>query len=360
MTISPTENPREDMREALVARLSAGAPSALLSIAGDAADSIADAAGERVRGLGEPIDPDTPFRIASVTKAVTAVTALRLVEQGRIALDEPVAAYLPADLVQRMHVIGGTSSGHTITLRHLLSHTSGMRDYITDERFTARLLKDPAHRWTGVELVEAALQLGAAEFSPGAGFHYNDTGYVVAGLALEAAAGEPLHLVYRHELFDPLGMDATYLEGHDEPRGGLPATHEFDGQDMTVVSPTFDWSGGGLVSTADDLHRFVRAVFFGNAVQPDSRGQLTRWTRGAQFAAGAAARYDEYGLGVGVKIVDGHQLVGATGSWGAFAFAAPEFSATVVGTLNSFGVDRTPLLQTALRVLEAAHRSSAA
>lgn len=127
------------------------------------------------------------------------------------------------------------------------------------------------------------------------------------------ATGQPLHEVYRELIFDPAVMDTTWLEGY-EPARQPEAAHHYTGQlDWTTVSPTIDWAGGGLVTTAPDLVRFVRALWSERIVGSRVLGEMTRWTPGASFPPGYALRYESYGLGMGSITVEGAELLGHTG-----------------------------------------------
>jgi D-alanyl-D-alanine carboxypeptidase len=168
---------------------------------------------------------------------------------------------------------------------------------------------------------------------------------------VEQVTARPLHAVYRELVLDPLGMDATWLEGQEPARAREVAHHYSDGLDMTTISPTIDWAGGGLVTTAPDLARFVRALWSGRILDSPGLDQLTRWTPGASFPPGHAVRYNRYGLGMGAIVVDGLELIGHTGFFGAFAFHAPEYDALLIGTHNASRVDRWPLVAALCREL---------
>lgn len=299
-----------------------------------------------------PLSPDDPFRAASVTKAVTAATLLRLAAAGRLGLDDPLGGHLPATLVDRVHRLDGVSRGASITLRQLLSHTSGVRDYIGDERFVAALRADPSRTWAPSELVEQAITLGPPSFPPGAGFRYSDTGYVLLGLVVEAVTAGPLARAYRDLVLDPLGMERTYLEWHEPPRGGS-VSHAYLGEvDLTSVNTSFDWGGGGLVSTAGDLVRLARGLVAGPLLDERWRRELTAWVPETRWEPASTARYARYGLGVGANTAAGEEIVGATGAWGAFAYFWPGGDAAIAGTVNRFGVDRAPLLHAVVWALK--------
>jgi Beta-lactamase len=126
-------------------------------------------------------------------------------------------------------------------------------------------------------------------------------------------------------------MDSTWLEGH-EPARRQQAAHHYSGElDWTEISPTIDWAGGGLVTTAPNLARYVRALWSGQILDSSGLDELTRWTPAASFPPGHTLRYERYGLGMGANTVDGVELLGHTGFIGAFAFHAPACNAVLVG-----------------------------
>jgi D-alanyl-D-alanine carboxypeptidase len=340
------------LQAAVEAQVAAGAPGALARIEAPSAGLVwSGAAGYLAHGKSRALRPDDAFRVASVTKSVTAAVTLRLAGEGRLALDAPLSGQLGGELLERWRALDALPR---TTPRQLLAHTSGLPNYFRDETFIAGLRRDPGRAWRPVELVDHAAAHGTPRFSPGRGFEYSDTGYVVIGILVEQVTGRPLHEVYRELVLDPLGMDTTWLEGHEPARDPEPAHHYSDELDWTTISPTIDWAGGGLVTTAPDLARFVRGLWSGGIVDSRLLGDLTHWTPGVSFPPGHALRYERYGLGIGANVVEGVELVGHTGFIGAFAFHAPEYDAVLVGTHNASQVDRWPLVAALCRALREA------
>jgi D-alanyl-D-alanine carboxypeptidase len=134
------------------------------------------------------------------------------------------------------------------------------------------------------------------------------------------------------------------MEGHEPGRRQEVTHHYTEELDWTTISPTIDRAGGGLVTTAPDLARFVRALWAGQILDPSGLAELTRWTPGASFPPGHMLRYQRYGLGMGSITVEGVDLLGHTGFIGAFVFYAPEYDAVLVCTHNASHVDRWPLV----------------
>jgi D-alanyl-D-alanine carboxypeptidase len=331
--------------------VAAGSPGAIIAIdAPSLGIAFSGASGLFARGQSRPLRPENPFRAASVTKAVTAATAVRLAAQGRWCLDSPVTAFLPPNVVDVLRNLEGLPTLDALTIRRLLNHTSGLPDYFFDERFQARVRADPNRMWHPAELVEAAVEAKRLAFLPGTDFAYGDTGYVLVGLAIEQLVDRPLAEAYRSLIFAPLAMDATYLEWH-EPSSDV--SHHYEGdRDLLPLKTSFDWAGGGLVTTAGDLVRFLQGLFSKALFEQRWLGELTTWRNQLRWSSNSSARYLRYGLGIGVNLACGEEIVGATGVWGAFAYFWPAGAAAIAGTVNLRGADRSPLLDSVVCVLQ--------
>jgi D-alanyl-D-alanine carboxypeptidase len=149
-----------------------------------------------VRG-GQPgsLTPGRPFRIASNTKTFTAAATLRLVEQGAIGLDDPLAERASPELVALLRQDGYAVDA--ITIRQLLQHTSGLYDYAEDPNDEAEVTADPGRRWIRADQVREATRLGDPLGPPGQQFAYSDTGYILLGDIIERATGKTLGAAYR-------------------------------------------------------------------------------------------------------------------------------------------------------------------
>lgn len=333
--------------------VAAGAPGAIMAIdAPSLRIAFSGASGLFARGQSRPLRPEDPFRAASVTKAVTAATAVRLAAQGRWGLDSPITTFLPPNVIEVLRNLEGLPTVDALTIRRLLNHTSGLPDYFFEERFQARVRADPNRMWHPAELVEAAVEAKRLAFLPGTDFSYGETGYVLVGLAIERLVDRPLAEAYRSLIFAPLAMDATYLEWHEPPRSS-DVSHHYDGdRDLLPLNTSFDWAGGGLVTTAGDLVRFLQGLFSRALFDGRWLGELTAWRNRLRWSPDSSARYLRYGLGIGVNLACGEDIVGATGVWGAFAYFWPAGGAAIAGTVNLRGADRSPLLDSVVCVLQ--------
>ena len=236
---------------------------------------------------GDPMRDDAIMRIQSMTKAITAVAALRLVEAGRLGLDQSLEAWLPelADrrvLTSPAAPLDDTVPAHRpITLRHLLTMGSGYGMEFGDSPLQKAMADN------GTEAGPDPVTLGADEwlarlaelplaFQPGEGWRYHHS-FAVLGILIARLTGRPLGEHLAEDLFDPLGMPDTAFWVPKEKLDRLPAAYrhgegglvetEPAGGGFYAGPPPFDVSHGELVSTARDYHRFLRMLVEGGRVE---------------------------------------------------------------------------------------------
>ena len=268
--------------------VAAGSPGAIIVI--DAPGlAFSGASGLFQKGESQPLRLEDPFRAASVTKAVTAATAVRLAAEGRWNLDSPVTPLLPSKVVESLRRLEGLESVDVLPPRRLLGHTSGLPDYFFHQRFQERVGAEPDRMWQAPELIEAAVEARRLDFAPGTDFSYGDTGYVLVGIAIERLLDCALADAYRSLIFAPLAMEATYLEWHESPRGSA-VSHHYDGdRDLLPINTSFDWAGGGLITTAGDLVRFLRGLFGEALFNERWLAELTTWRDQLRWAPDSSA-----------------------------------------------------------------------
>ena len=282
----------------------------------------------------DPLHADDTFRLASTTKTFVAAAVLRLVEERRLSLDDSIAKWMDPSIVNRVSVIGGVNHGPRITIRQLLNHTSGVYSHDSDPEFAITVATQPNKRWTAEEEIEIAIRNGAY-FKPGEGWHYSDTGFVMLGLIVQRATGKDLGASVRELLgFDRLGLASTYWELFEAPpQGARPRAHQYvSTYDFTDTDLSWDsYGGGGLVSTSEDLGRFIRALFEGRVFK--HRRTLATMLD-AVPSPGAADGAVEYGLGIGRRIFDGTGCWGHPGFWSVLMYYCPELDLVIAGTTN--------------------------
>ncbi|MEU3498255.1 serine hydrolase domain-containing protein [Kitasatospora cineracea] len=237
---------------------------------------------------GQERSRDDRFRIGSITKTFVATVVLQLAAEGRIVLDAPVVDQLSTKAYELPR---------GVTVRRLLDHTSGLPNY-TDH--PEELNSHPVHR------PEVLLRIAAAHpprFAPGTGWAYSNTNYVLAGLLVEQATGQPLAAEIQRRICRPLGLTGTHLPGADEH--ALPAPHarhwtklfrtgpDAPVLDATELDPAPFWAAGAMVSTAPDLNRFLAALLSGRLLRPAQQRELLTTVATRDWIPDTA-----YGLGI--------------------------------------------------------------
>jgi D-alanyl-D-alanine carboxypeptidase len=327
-------------------------PGVLLHVeAPSISSSWSGGAGVAERG-GQQLTGRECFRVASITKTFVAVSVLRLVDAGTIALDEPALPHIsePAASMFRRAVPDAT----VITVRQLLQHTSGVYDFGNDVHYRRAIGEDPAREWSATDLIGIAFEHGSSYGPPGEAFHYSDTGYVLLALLLEQCTGLPLAAALRTTAgIEQLGLAATWLEGKEpEPLEVPQRVHQYVGQaDTFDFNPSFDgYGGGGLVSTGHDLATYVRAIARGELLSPESTAAMLDFT--AITDLGDIGQ--RCGLGIFHSSVDGIGRIGHEGFWGTWMYHFPEHDITVAGAHTSIPFDmpaKQRLINGAVRAL---------
>ena len=227
-----------------------------------------------------PMREDAIFRIYSMTKPVVAAGVLKLIDQGKIALDDPVAKYIPAFAGVKVFVGGSAAApvlqhpDSVMRIRHLLTHTAGLgyglHETAVDTLYRRAALFDPAR--TVEEFADSIARL-PLYFTPGTRFNYS-AAIDVAGRVIEVASGLPLDRFLHEEIFLPLRMRDTSFRIRDDMRGRVAVLYARDeGRGLTEVTDgllamyepdaRFFWGGGGLLSTTHDYLRFAQMLLNG-------------------------------------------------------------------------------------------------
>ncbi len=302
------------------------------------------------------------FRIASVTKTMTAAVIVALAYEGRCDLSRAAIDYLDdesAAILATLHRYGGRSYGEKITVRQLLEHSSGLFDYAMSPGFAEALTRDPGRRWRPQELLSGASEWGEPHFEPGGGYRYaySDTNYVLLGLIIEALDGCRLDESYRSRILDPLGMTSTYLEGYEAHRGGA-LLHAYQGShDVMTIHGSADWAGGGLVSCAEDLARFGRGLFGGVVVDPSGLEAMQFYEFRVLDPSRHSPGFVGYGLGLEARRYRQRLFRGHRGHWGVIFHVDPIDGLVISGTINQAAVRPDALFSCAVDAVEAARSS---
>ncbi|MFJ9641501.1 serine hydrolase domain-containing protein [Streptomyces sp. NPDC004244] len=262
---APVAPDLEGITRALRNTLTAGAPGAMARYSGpDGVRNVTE--GVQDRTTGAAMDPASRFRVGSVTKTFSSVVLLQLVAEGKIRLDDPVNTYLP-----------GLLPDDRITVRHLLSHRSGLSDY-TNAMFAQTVPGFEAVRnrvFTYQELVALSLREPRTA-EPGASYQYSNTNFVVVGMLIEKATGQPVAKAYEQRIIKPLKLKNTsYVHPSTAIKG--PHAHGYlhpDEEGAPLVDSTeqtVSWaqSAGAMISTEADLSTFMSALLGGRLLRAD-------------------------------------------------------------------------------------------
>jgi len=327
--------------------------------------------------LGEEQLPDTGthFRIGSVTKTMTAAAILLLAQKGKLRVDDPVSKHMPR-----------VPNGDDITIAQLMEMRSGLYNYTSADEISGNMDDDPAKVWTSQQLLDLAFSQPPG-FSPGAEYEYNNTNYLLLGLIIEKLDGKPLAAVFHDRLFEPLGMSNTTVPASGSNTLPEPYSHgylygsssvvfqdtptytpEMENEakagtlrptDFTDVNHSFAGAAGAVVSTADDLATWMKALAGGKVL--DDEYQRV-WADSPQLID-PANPYNWYGYGIdqlrwGPNTIDIHG--GQTAGYNTEAGYDPVNDVTVVIWTNlTLSLDnRYTAEQLMLKVLDQVYATS--
>ena len=270
----------------------------------------ADVAGRR------PVTPDSGFALASISKTFTAAVVLQLVDEGRLALDEPVAPRLPDYPLDRR-----------ITVRMLLDHTSGLPDFFVNKRIDKALQSVPDETWTPAQTWSYVPKRRSV---PGTVWSYSNTNYMLLGELVEAVTGRSLAREVRERLLDPLDLEDTWYQAVEKPRASLTIGYRLLRRSSGGVRPvavaratsvmpfrsviTAAGGAGSLGGTARDTARWMQALASGRVLSEAMQQAMI----GDAVTTAALGAKVPYGLGIQVVTLAGHTAIGHSGRYLGF------------------------------------------
>jgi D-alanyl-D-alanine carboxypeptidase len=235
------------------------------------------ATGVSDRAAGTPMKPTDRLLAGSVGKTYVSAVALQLVHAGTIGLSDPISKYFGTEPWFKR-----VPNADRVTIRHLMTHTSGLVRYEFNPKFTADLSANPDKVWTGVDRLSYLFD-AQPPFAPGEGWEYSDTNYIVLGMIIERVGGATYYdqlrvLLKKHDLADTVPADSRTVPGLVQGYAG--ANNPFGGSDEMIkdgkfaVNPQFEWTGGGLATTALDLARWAKLLYESKVVDPSLMDDL--------------------------------------------------------------------------------------
>lgn len=308
--------------------------------------------------LNVPVTPNTVFRLASLTKQFTAASVLLLAERHQLSLDDDLSKYCPQ-----------FPRGDRVTLRQLLHHTTGIKDYaeIGFEKIE-RQRSEPA------QMVRYISHLGY-DFEPGTAFHYSNSNYYLLGLIIEKASGRTFRQFTAENLFEPLEMTDTSVDDEQTIARNRAAGYSTSKESSVgftnarFISMSVVYSAGGTRSTVRDLAKWNIALYGGKVLQSDSLRMMTEpGVLGDGRPASAAPfhtpdyqppspvtgwRWQDYAMGLRTAVLDGHRSTGHVGAIYGFNHEVlnfPDDDLTVI-VLTNTDSDAGPLTRLIARAL---------
>jgi D-alanyl-D-alanine carboxypeptidase len=275
-------------------------PGATLGVVLANNESFGLAVGVSDRETKKRMMPTDRMLAGSVGKTFAAATALQLIKEGRIRLDDKIEKYLGTE-----EWFSRLPNAKQITVRQLMNHTSGLVRYEFKEQFTKDLTANPEKSWKPAELVAYLLD-EKPPFAPGEAWDYSDTNYIVLGMIIEKVTSRRFYEEANRRLLKPLKLTNTIPQ--DGPRlkgviqGYAGPNNPFGGTDAMIVNgkfainPQFEWTGGGYASTAQDLARWAKMIYEGKAYSPDLLPDVLKGV-----SAPMLGRETKYGLGVIIR-----------------------------------------------------------
>jgi CubicO group peptidase (beta-lactamase class C family) len=309
--------------------------SAVLSVeSGDQRISWAGAAGNMEAG--------SRYFIASVTKLYVTAVVMRLIDEKRVTLDDRISKHLPEIDLNGLHVLKGTDHSGEITIRHLISNTSGLPDYFFHRQPGGKTVADSLmegndEAWPLERTIGLVREL-KPNFSPGkkGKVAYSDTNYQLLGRIIENVTGKSISDVFREFLFDELQLRDTYFYSDISDRSPVPYYY----QSKELWLPNYMVSvgpEGGIVSTAREVMIFLKAFFDGRFFAKERISELKQWNLILPppglfyFGVGLEKLYTPWIISPFKPI---REILGFWGQTGSFAFYHPETDLYFTGTTN--------------------------
>ena len=275
-----------------------------------------------------PMQREHILRVGSTTKTLTAVILLKLVEEGQLSLNDPLAKWFP-----------NFPNAGAITVRQLLNHSSGIPDIIPKVLMKSII---PSTYWKPEELVRIIAQ-DETSFMPRGTFEYSNTNYILLGLIAEKISGKPFIQLLHEQIIDPLNLKHTYfipyeqapidlVPGFDRDLSSFPGMLDISEDNTSWATAAF--TSGALASTADDLGVFYEKLFAGELLSPATMDEMTTYIGASNPGF---SEQNGYGLGLMRIEVDGQELVGHVGEFmgsTAIAMYAPDKHYLIVVTCN--------------------------
>lgn len=290
--------------------------------------SWSGASGYSDKNTKNKLEPNQPALIASCTKTYISATILRLVEEKKLDIHQPIEGLLTEKTKNMFNQDGYALD--SIAIKHLLSHTSGIDDYANKKAYHDFVDKNQKHRWTRDEQLERAIKGGKPLGIPGATFSYADANYLLLTEIIENITQKPFYAAIRELLrYDALGLNNTWFPTLEEkPKKVESFVHQYWGEykwDSYNHDISWDlYGGGGIACSTEDLARFYQNLFNYKIIKDTSVFDLIF----TKIQTNDAVQHNYY-LGLALEEYKGLKAYGHGGFWGTKALYFPELDCSI-------------------------------
>lgn len=294
---------------------------------------------ENWTGSAGNLSVESKYFIASTTKLYITSIILKLRAEGKLSLDDKISKYLSSDIIDGLHIFKGNDYSNEITIKQLLSHTSGLPDYFEDKKENGKSLLEELtsgndQSWSFDDAIRLSKKM-KPNFKPGekGKAYYSDTNFQILGKIIETITGKSLSQVLDELILQPLALKNTYL--YSNSKDTLPATIYFKNKTLPIPLAMASFGpDGGIVSNSEESIIFLKAFFGGQLFPKEYLNELYQWNS-VMFPL-------EYGVGIMrfklPRILSPFkplpELLGHSGLSGAFAYYCPKKDIYLTGTIN--------------------------
>ncbi len=274
-------------------------------------------------------------RVGSTVKMFTAVTVLKLQEEGKLDIDDKISAYVSGDVIDKIE------NADKATIRQLLQHSSGIYNYIQNLVFQTASTNDLIREWKAEDLLKYACNK-SAYFEPGEDVAYSNTNYILLGMLIEAIEGKPFYKVFEEKLFIPLGLTMTRFAAEDPVPDGIVRGYIDLYSNLQVLESTYfsGWdyntADGGLISNPYDMSIFFQSLMNGQIINTNSLDEMLTWISPNE----PDSEFYPIQYGLGIFRIETPQGIAYMHSGDAIGYYAnmiyfPDDSTTIVYAVNS-------------------------
>ena len=282
------------------------------------------------------IKEDSQYYIASINKLFISAIILKLYSENKLDLDDKISKYLPEEVVQELHIYKGKDYSNSLTISHLMSHTSGLPCYLVDKQANGKIamkeLEAGVDQAWPIDKVIQEVKKMKTHFPQGekGKAKYADTNYQILSLIIENITGEPVNIVLK-SLFQELKLTNTYVYEDINDKKFVPINYKSE----TIHLPLFLTSTkNDIISTAKDQMTFLKAFFNGYFLPKERLNELEEWNNiffPFKYGVGIQKFYMPRILSPFHPVPD---MLGHSGSTGSVAFYVPEMDLYLTGTIN--------------------------